>query len=155
MTTSRMHTAVILAKGPSWRWFCVRVNFISMLTASSLSVRIASANYRAASAIASRHVHTASSAQPVRVPHSLGWIHNQRLLQWRCYASKVKNMPTEQLKEKEGAAEAGAEDPGANDHYDKVADKLGKDCVERMGKALFTVQEALASMTVRGISADQ
>lgn len=32
----------------------------------------------------------------------------------------------------------------------KVADKLGKDCVERMGKALFTVQEALASMTVRG-----
>lgn len=31
------------------------------------------------------------------------------------------------------------------------ADTLGKDSVERMGKALSVVQEALAKMTVRGI----
>ena len=35
------------------------------------------------------------------------------------------------------------------------ADVLGKDSVERMGKALSIVQEALAKMAVRGICAEQ
>lgn len=37
-------------------------------------------------------------------------------------------------------------------HY---AETLGKDSVEKMGKALSIVQEALAKMTVRGICAEQ
>lgn len=125
-----------------------------MLLPSRLSVKMARTSHGPATATAFRHVHIASSGHPVRAPLTLSPQPYQHHLHWRCYASSVKNMAGKQLKEKEEAAEAGEGDPGANDHYDKVADTLGKDAVGRMGKALSTVQEALSNMTVRGICPD-
>lgn len=120
-----------------------------------LSVMVARSCYGTASVIASRHVHVASSGHTVPAPVSSSSQIQQRHLQWRCRASSVKNMTGKQLKSKEEAAEAGADDPGANDHYDRVADTLKIDAVEDMGKALSNVQAALSNMTVRGIRPDQ
>ena len=94
-----------------------------MLTASRSSIKIARSCCWKASAVGcrDRHVHVANFAQPVRAPVNFSSQTDQRRLQWRCYASKVKSMPEKQLKGKEEAAEAGEDDPAAHDHYDKVA----------------------------------
>ena len=63
-------------------------------------------------------------------------------------------MPDKQLKGKQEAAEAGADDPAANDHYDKVLEQLEKDSRDRMEKAVSNTQEAIAKMVVRGIHAN-
>ena len=94
-----------------------------MITASRSSIRIACSCCWKAGAVGcrDRQVHVASFVQPFRAPVTLVSQTDQRHLHWRCYASKVKSMPEKQLKGKEQAAEAGEDDPAANDHYDKVA----------------------------------
>lgn len=99
--------------------------WVSMLSASRSSIRIGrSCCWKTGAVIIScrdRQVHVASFAQPVRTPVTFASQTNRRLFQWTCHASKVKSMPEKQLKGKEEAAEAGEDDPAANDHYDKVA----------------------------------
>lgn len=96
---------------------------VSMLTASRSYIRVARSCCWKASAVGcrDRQVHVASFAQPLRAPVNSSFQTDQRRSQWRCYASKVKSMPDKQLKGKELAAEAGEDDPAANDYYDKVA----------------------------------
>ena len=71
-------------------------------------------------------------------------------MQWRCNASKVKNMPEKQLQETKDAANAAADDPGANDHFDKILDSLQADAANRMDRAVANTQNSLAKTKVAG-----
>ena len=74
----------------------------------------------------------------------------QAHMQWRCHASKVKNMPEKQLQETKDAANAAADDPGANDHFDKILDSLQADATNRMDRAVANTQNSLAKTKVAG-----
>ena len=60
-------------------------------------------------------------------------------------------MSDSQLQQKQEAAEAGADDPGSNDHYDKVLDTVEKASSSKMNQILSNAQDALAKLTVRGM----
>lgn len=59
-------------------------------------------------------------------------------------------MPDKQFQETKEATKAAADDPGANDHFDKILDNLQADATEHMDKAVSIMREALAKMTVAG-----
>lgn len=59
-------------------------------------------------------------------------------------------MPEKQFQETKEAANAAADDPGANDHFDKILDSLHADASRRMHDAVANTQQALAKMTVKG-----
>ena len=124
---------------------------VGVIMASRCSADAVSSCCKTAASFGCRHVHFARCIQTVPAPHRLHAQPQQGRTQWRCYASKVKDMPEKQLKGKQEAAEAGADDPAPNDHYDKVLEQLEKDSRDRMDKAVSNAREAMAKMTVRGI----
>ena len=97
------------------------------------------------------HVKSTDTTRLGSLPKNTFAQQQQRQVKWRCHASKVKNMPDKQLQGTKEAANAGADDPAPNDHYDKILDKLEQDSHNRMDKAVSNTQEALARMTVRGV----
>ena len=82
--------------------------------------------------------------------HPCPTVPHQIHLQWRCAASKVKDMPDKQFQETKDAADAAADDPGANDHFDKILDSLQTNASDKMNKAVSNAHEALAKQTVAG-----
>lgn len=54
-------------------------------------------------------------------------------------------MPEKQLQETKDAANAAADDPGANDHFDKILDSLQADATDTMDRAVANTQNSLAS----------